>query len=109
MALVDIEFVPRIQTATGFKTLLSAQSLLLKTFQWGVLLACFLGLELVFRVRKKVYVVYADIRLAVCKGFLRWKSFRVLKKSRWQVVKAMLDDFPVLRDKVKSYVEKAGN
>jgi hypothetical protein len=31
------------------------------------------------------------------------------EEIRWQVVKAMLDDFPVLRKKVKSYIEKAEN
>ncbi|MEM2281311.1 MAG: hypothetical protein QXZ68_04910 [Candidatus Bathyarchaeia archaeon] len=25
---------------------------------------------------------------------------------RWQVVKAMLDEFPTLREKVKKYIEK---
>jgi len=25
---------------------------------------------------------------------------------RWQVVKAMLDEFPTLREKVKNYIEK---
>ena len=25
---------------------------------------------------------------------------------RWQVVKAMLDEFPTLREKVKAYIEK---
>jgi len=32
-----------------------------------------------------------------------------VEEIRWQVVKAMLDDFPALRGKVKSYVEKVGN
>jgi len=32
-----------------------------------------------------------------------------VEEIRWQVVKAMLDDFPALRGKVKSYVEKTGN
>jgi len=25
---------------------------------------------------------------------------------RWQVIKAMLDEFPALREKVKAYIEK---
>jgi hypothetical protein len=25
---------------------------------------------------------------------------------RWQVIKAMLDEFPTLREKVKAYIEK---
>jgi hypothetical protein len=37
------------------------------------------------------------------------KSVRNVDEIRWQVVKAMLDDFPELRGKVKSYVEKADN
>jgi hypothetical protein len=32
-----------------------------------------------------------------------------VEEIRWQVVKAMLDDFPELKGKVKSYVEKAEN
>jgi hypothetical protein len=31
------------------------------------------------------------------------------EEIRWQVVKAMLDDFPALRKKVRSYIEKAEN
>jgi len=32
-----------------------------------------------------------------------------IEEIRWQVLKAMLDDFPSLRGKVKSYFEKAEN
>jgi hypothetical protein len=37
------------------------------------------------------------------------KSTRNIEEIRWQVLKAMLDDFPSLRGKVKSYIEKAEN
>jgi hypothetical protein len=30
-----------------------------------------------------------------------------VEEIRWQVMKAMLDDFPELKDKVKSYVAEA--
>jgi hypothetical protein len=31
------------------------------------------------------------------------------EEIRWQVIKAMLDDFPELRKKVKNYIEKTEN
>jgi hypothetical protein len=31
------------------------------------------------------------------------------EEIRWQVVKAMLDEFPTLREKVRNYVETAEN
>jgi hypothetical protein len=34
------------------------------------------------------------------------KRYQEIEEIRWQVVKAMLDDFPKLRDKVKSYIER---
>jgi hypothetical protein len=34
------------------------------------------------------------------------KNYQNVEEIRWQVVKAMLDDFPNLRNKVKSYIEK---
>jgi hypothetical protein len=37
------------------------------------------------------------------------KSVQSDEEIRWQVVKAMLDDFPALKGKVKSYIEKAKN
>jgi hypothetical protein len=37
------------------------------------------------------------------------KSHYNAEDIRWQVMKAMLDDFPALRKKVKNYVEKAEN
>jgi hypothetical protein len=37
------------------------------------------------------------------------KNNQNFKEIRWEVVKAMLDDFPELREKVRGYVEKAGN
>jgi len=36
----------------------------------------------------------------------KMKSCNSKDEVRWQVVKAMLDDFPALRKKVKSYIEK---
>jgi hypothetical protein len=35
------------------------------------------------------------------------KSHHSVEEIRWQVMKAMLDDFPELRGKVASYVAKA--
>jgi len=37
------------------------------------------------------------------------KSHHNIEEIRWQVVKAMLDDFPALRGKVKNYIKKAEN
>ena len=31
------------------------------------------------------------------------------EEIRWQVVKAMLDEFPILRQKVKNYIKAAEN
>lgn len=67
----------------------------------------FLGAEKrVFRVGKKVYIVYADIRFCCLCRKPEMKSHQNIEEIRWQVVKAMLDDFPTLRGKVKSYIEK---
>ena len=52
---------------------------------------------------KKVYIVYADIRLWIRQG-TAMKSYRSVEDVRWQVVKAMLDDFPALKKRVKDYV-----
>jgi hypothetical protein len=52
--------------------------------------------------------VYAVIRFAVCRD-TKMKSHHNVEEIRWQVVKAMLDDFPELKGKVKSYVEAAEN
>lgn len=62
-----------------------------------------------FCVRKKVYIVYADIRFCCLNRKPKMKSNHNTEEIRWQVVKAMLDDFPALRKKVKSYIEKAEN
>lgn len=62
-----------------------------------------------FRVGKKVYIVYADIRFWCVNRKPEMKSHHNTEELRWQVVKAMLDDFPALRKKVKSYIEKAEN
>jgi hypothetical protein len=37
------------------------------------------------------------------------KSYRNKEEIRWQVVKAMLDEFPTLRKKVRNYVKTAEN
>jgi len=37
------------------------------------------------------------------------KAESVNEEFRWQVVKAMLDEFPNLKEKVKNYVEETGN
>jgi hypothetical protein len=37
------------------------------------------------------------------------KNHRDKEEIRWQVVKAMLDEFPTLRKKVRNYVETAEN
>ena len=70
----------------------------------------FLGFGIdVFRIRKKLYIVYVDIRLFCSYRKTEMKNNRNIEEIRWQVVKAMLDDFPALRGKVKSYIEKAEN
>jgi hypothetical protein len=66
-------------------------------------------LKRVFRGGKKVYIVYADIRFACLCRRLEMRSTRNVEEIRWQVVKAMLDDFPKLRSKVKGYIEKTEN
>ena len=42
-----------------------------------------------------------------------WKgcmeNYQDKEEIRWQVVKAMLDEFPTLRQKVKNYVQTAKN
>ena len=63
----------------------------------------------VFRIRKKLYIVYAVIRFLCSYRKPEMKNNRNIEEIRWQVVKAMLDDFPALRGKVKSYIEKAEN
>jgi hypothetical protein len=37
------------------------------------------------------------------------KALSVNEEFRWQVVKAMLDEFPNLKGKVKAYIEETGN
>jgi hypothetical protein len=37
------------------------------------------------------------------------KNHRDKEEIRWQVVKAMLDEFPTLRKKVKNYVKTTKN
>ena len=36
-------------------------------------------------------------------------NYRDKEKIRWQVVKAMIDEFPTLRKKVRNYVKTAEN
>jgi len=63
----------------------------------------------IFCVGKKIYIVYADIRFCCLNRKTKMKSHYNTDEIRWQVVKAMLDDFPALRKKVRSYIEKAEN
>jgi hypothetical protein len=63
----------------------------------------------IFRVGKKAYIVYADIRCSYLRRKPKMKSCQDTEEIRWQVVKAMLDDFPVLRKKVKSYIKRVEN
>jgi hypothetical protein len=37
------------------------------------------------------------------------KNYPNKEEIRWQVVKAMLDEFPVLRQKVRNYIKTAEN
>jgi hypothetical protein len=37
------------------------------------------------------------------------ENYQDKEEIRWQVVKAMLDEFPTLRQKVKNYVRTAKN
>ncbi|MEM4713201.1 MAG: hypothetical protein QXQ61_01480, partial [Candidatus Bathyarchaeia archaeon] len=49
----------------------------------------------------KVYIVYCYVIFWIhmsCRG--------ENDEIRWQVIKAMLDEFPALREKVKVYIEK---
>jgi len=55
---------------------------------------------------KDLYIVYADMRDCCLNRKPKMKSHHNTEEIRWQVVKAMLDDFPALRKKVKSYIEK---
>jgi hypothetical protein len=63
----------------------------------------------IFRVGKKAYIVYADIRLRCLSRKPEMKSCQETEEIRWQVVKAMLDDFPMLRKKVKRYIKRVEN
>jgi hypothetical protein len=37
------------------------------------------------------------------------KNYHEKEEIRWQVVKAMLDEFPTLKKNVRSYIEKTEN
>ncbi|MEM2537409.1 MAG: hypothetical protein QXK29_04640 [Candidatus Bathyarchaeia archaeon] len=52
-------------------------------------------------VEVKVYIVYRYVIFGIQMN-LRGEDDEI----RWQVVKAMLDEFPKLREKVKEYLEK---
>ena len=64
-----------------------------------------------------VFVLILEVSLyRICRyetllsnGEVCMKSCRNSEDVRWQVVKAMLDDFPALRKKVKNYVLKSEN
>jgi hypothetical protein len=70
---------------------------------------CFAVEKRIFCVGKKIYIVYADIRFCCLNRKPEMKSHQNIEEIRWQVVKAMLKDFPALRKKVKGYIEKAEN
>ena len=53
--------------------------------------------------KKGLYIVYDVIRLYVRVG-TKMRNYRDKEEIRWQVVKAMLDEFPTLKEKVRSYV-----
>jgi len=57
-----------------------------------------------FRFGKKVYIEYDDLRCSRFSEEKVMKSMQSVEEVRWLVVKAMLDDFPVLRKKVKDYI-----
>jgi uncharacterized membrane protein SirB2 len=49
----------------------------------------------------KVYIVYCYIIF----GFIMLQKVEN-DEIRWQVVKAMLEEFPTLKEKVKAYIEE---
>jgi hypothetical protein len=66
-----------------------------------------LCLRQVFCIRKKIYIVYAVLRLNSEQCEMR--NYRDKEEIRWQVVKAMLDEFPTLRKKVRNYITATEN
>jgi hypothetical protein len=57
----------------------------------------------VFCFGKKTYIVYGDIRFTVRTGSKMASNSK--EEIRWQVVKAMLDEFPTLKKKVRTYIK----
>lgn len=55
---------------------------------------------------KALYCVFCHKICCLCRDS-NMKSHQSVEEIRWQVMKAMLDDFPELKGKVKSYVAKA--
>jgi hypothetical protein len=51
----------------------------------------------------KVYMVYC---YTIFGAFENMSSASKNEEIRWQVIKAMLDEFPVLKEKVKSYLKE---
>jgi hypothetical protein len=49
----------------------------------------------------KVYIVYCYVIFVI-----QMRKRGENDEIRWQVVKAMLDEFPTLREKVKVYIEE---
>jgi len=49
----------------------------------------------------KVYIVYCYVIFGIHMSH-RGENDEI----RWQVIKAMLDEFPTLRERVKAYIEK---
>ena len=69
---------------------------------WGL----FLGVP--FRGKRFIYYVLCH-KIQVIGWGDAMKTYRDKDEIRWQVVKAMLDEFPTLRQKVRNYVKTAEN
>jgi hypothetical protein len=69
---------------------------------WGFFLGCF-GLG-----KRFIYCIVCH-KISVIKSGKKMKNHRDKEEIRWQVVKAMLDEFPTLRQKVRNYVKTAEN
>lgn len=58
---------------------------------------------------KSLYIVSPVIRFQLLGWEGEMKNYQDKDEIRWQVVKAMLDEFPILKQKVKNYVKTAEN
>ncbi len=52
--------------------------------------------------------MYAVIRW-LCRKEMSMKTHVGNEEMRWQVVKAMIDEFPTLKNRVKTYLEDQGD